>query len=325
MYDTLKLDKAMYNIASKSFTQALSELDPDENYKGTDLEGLDAYERQLKRFDIKVSGNDADTVDKFFKTTESAVLFPEFIRRCIKNGMEQASILSDISAVRTSTSASDFRRLSVCDNSDENDSVSETEEITGITITLDSTATSLEKIAKKLSISYEAIRTKSIELFAVALRKLGSKIAEILNMKAAELLYTKGTASTAEIGTLTYNDLLSFVEEFSDGKLTTLIVSPEMMSEIMKLSEMQGTSTDASVPGRIKTPFGVEIIRCNRFDTKAIIGIDKSSALEFITGSDVIVETDKLISTQMEDTVVSIVCGFAAIDDKSIKFLSVGE
>ena len=78
MYNTIKLENELYGVTGKSFTQALSEIDPDANYKGTDLEGLDAFERQLKRFDIKISGKNSDKVEKFFQTAESSVLFPEF-------------------------------------------------------------------------------------------------------------------------------------------------------------------------------------------------------------------------------------------------------
>ena len=70
-YDNLKLEKGLYTTG-KSFTQALEQIDPSENYAGTPLEGLDAYQRQLKRFDIKVSGIGSDTVSKFFQTSDSA-------------------------------------------------------------------------------------------------------------------------------------------------------------------------------------------------------------------------------------------------------------
>ncbi len=63
-------------------------MDPSDNYRDTPLEGLDAYERQLKRFDIHVAGPNCDRVEKFFSTTESAVLFQEFIRRMIQSGVE---------------------------------------------------------------------------------------------------------------------------------------------------------------------------------------------------------------------------------------------
>ena len=93
MYNEIKLEKGLYNITVKSFTKALTDLDPDVNYNNTELAGLDAYERQLKRFDIKVQGENCDRVERFFMSTESAVLFPEFVRRSIKEGMDQASVL----------------------------------------------------------------------------------------------------------------------------------------------------------------------------------------------------------------------------------------
>ena len=64
-YDNLKLDKGMYQEAGRSFSQVLESMDPSERYKGTSLEGLDAFQRQLKRFDIKVKGAGSDVVEKF--------------------------------------------------------------------------------------------------------------------------------------------------------------------------------------------------------------------------------------------------------------------
>ena len=52
MYNDIRLEKGLYNLSGKSFTAALEELDPSGDYCGTPLEKLDAYERQLKRFDI---------------------------------------------------------------------------------------------------------------------------------------------------------------------------------------------------------------------------------------------------------------------------------
>ena len=75
-YENLKLEKGMYGRSGRSFSQTLEELDPSEHYRGTPLEGLDAFQRQLKRFDIRVKGAGSDMVEKFFHTTDSAVLFP---------------------------------------------------------------------------------------------------------------------------------------------------------------------------------------------------------------------------------------------------------
>ena len=83
IYENIKLDKGLYGT-SKGFLAELESIDPSETYKGTSLEGRDAFERQLKRFDIKVSGNMSSPVDKFFATTDSAALFPEYISRAVR-------------------------------------------------------------------------------------------------------------------------------------------------------------------------------------------------------------------------------------------------
>ena len=69
----------------------LESLDPSENYKGTALEGLDAFQRQLKRFDIHVKGAGSDMVEKFFHTSESSVLFPEFVSRVVRQAWKATS------------------------------------------------------------------------------------------------------------------------------------------------------------------------------------------------------------------------------------------
>ncbi len=92
-FENIRLEKGMYGRSGRSFTQTLEELDPSEHYRGTPLEGLDAFQRQLKRFDIKVKGAGSDLVEKFFHTTDSAVLFPEFVSRVVRQGLEEESIL----------------------------------------------------------------------------------------------------------------------------------------------------------------------------------------------------------------------------------------
>ena len=83
-FDNIRLEKGMYRESGKSFSQVLESLDPSEAYKGTALEGTDAFQRQLKRFGIRAKGIGSDTVEKFFSTFESAVLFPEFIARVVR-------------------------------------------------------------------------------------------------------------------------------------------------------------------------------------------------------------------------------------------------
>ena len=110
-FDNIRLEKGLY-CAGKSFTEALESIDPSENYIGTELEGLDAYQRQLKRFDIKVSGKNSDCIDKFFRTTDSAALFPEYISRAVYQGAQENDILSKIVATVTNIEGMEIGRAS---------------------------------------------------------------------------------------------------------------------------------------------------------------------------------------------------------------------
>ena len=106
-YKTLKIDKSMYN-ADKSFSAVLEKIDPSEQYAGTELEGSDAFQRQLKRFDIKVSGPNSDKVEKFFQTSDSAVLFPEYVSRAVRQGMVK------VASVVKRTASGEVASLSLC-------------------------------------------------------------------------------------------------------------------------------------------------------------------------------------------------------------------
>lgn len=65
-FENITIEKGMYQTKG-GISGALEKLDPSENYRGTALEGLDAFSRQLKRFDIKVKGRNSDCVEKFFR------------------------------------------------------------------------------------------------------------------------------------------------------------------------------------------------------------------------------------------------------------------
>jgi len=82
-YETIKLHKDMYK-APGGFKASLEALDPTHAYKGTELGALDAFQRQLKRFDIKVGGASSDIIAKFFQTPDSSALFPEYVSRAVE-------------------------------------------------------------------------------------------------------------------------------------------------------------------------------------------------------------------------------------------------
>ncbi|MBR4555258.1 MAG: hypothetical protein IKO27_06640 [Ruminococcus sp.] len=323
MYNNVKLDKSLYSITGKSFTEALRQLDPDENYAGTELAGLDAFERQLKRFNIKVSGADSDRVEKFFASSESAVLFPEYVRRMIKQGMNDASILPEIVAAVSYTDSIDFRGLTVTVNGTDA-GVGQGGTLPVTDVELASEATELTKFARKLSCTYESIRKQRLEAFGVILRSLGAQISKAVNKLAVDTLTDDITPSTISGDSITYADLAAFWASMGDKDMTTMVCSPAMMAQILALDEMKYCVSDYMSSGKVRTPYGVTIVKCSAVTDGDVVGIDKSCAAEMAYGTDVVVDFDKLISTQCDEIACSVTVGFSALTAGAVKVLTSG-
>ena len=210
-YENLKLEKGMYAQSGKSFSRVLESLDPSENYRGTAMEGMDAFQRQLKRFDIRVKGSESDVVAKFFATWESAVLFPEYVARAVRQGMEETDILPQITAAETRVSGMDYRSIASTPG-DEAKELKRVEEGAGIPTTSIRTQENLVKLHKRgrmLVASYEAIRFQKLDLFSVTLRQIGAYIQKMHVQDAVDVLVNgDGNANAAEklkIGTSPMN------------------------------------------------------------------------------------------------------------------------
>lgn len=316
MYNDIKLEKGLYNLSGKSFSAALEELDPSAAYCGTPLEKLDAYERQLKRFNIRISGSDCDRVEKFFASTETAVLFPEFVTRCIKKGFDD-TILSSICAAKTVSGCGQYLGCTL-DDSAEYTTATEAETLPTATVRESSSATILAKYGRLISASYEAVRQQRLDVFGVMLRSIGVKLAASVTKKAVEIL--AADAETISASSVSYSDIASLYGKFDAFDMNTLIVSPAAASEIVTMEQLNDISADEN--GRIILPFGAELIKTSAADNK-IIGIDRNFALEFITSSDLVMETDKLISRQLDYVTVSITCGFRKITPDAVKVLEI--
>ncbi|MCC8191651.1 MAG: hypothetical protein LIO41_01190 [Ruminococcus sp.] len=318
MYNDIKLDKTMYNISGKSFSSVLSDLDPDEEYADTPLNGLDAFERQLKRFDIKISGNDCDNVSKFFTTSESAVLFPEFIRRQIKLGFDDAFILGDVAASMITVDDNYYGILTVEDDGTDC-AVAEGGEMGAITITTSNS--SVNKYAKALKISYESIRQKRIDTFAVILKQLGMTIANSIN---AQLLPPIGeistTTTTVAEADFSYSSLIDFWTSMEDFEMDTILCSKTMYAKILEFGEIKnqvstGVSTNSS---SVKTPFGVTIIPVAGLSTPNYYGLSSKYCYELVQSGDMTVETGKLITLQFDQIAASVSMGISKINPAAI-------
>ena len=332
-FENIKLEKGMYHEGGRSFTQVLEKLDPSEQYKGTALEGMDAFQRQLKRFDIKVKGAGSDMVDKFFATTQSSVLFPEYIARAAKVGMEETNILPDITATETRIEGMDYRSItSVPEDEKKLKQVAEGAAIPQTTVKTRDSLVKLNKRGRMLVASYEAIRFQKLDLFSVTLRQIGAQIGKMHLEDAVNVILNgdgnnnpAAVTNVASAGTLTYDDLLNFWNSFDPYQMNTLLVGGDTMMKLLKLTQMQDAAAglDFHGTGKLITPMGAKVLRCSAVPEGKIIGLDKNYALEMVKAGDVMVEYDKIIDRQLERAAITTISGYAKIFEDASGVLAI--
>ncbi len=332
-FEHVKLDKGMYRHGQASFSQVLEQMDPSQQYKGTELEGLDAFQRQLKRFDIRVKGPDSDCVEKFFRTADSAVLFPEYISRCVRQGVEESNVLPHITAAVTRIDAMDYRTITTqSDDHTQLRMVDEGASIPCTTIRAQSNLVKLHKRGRMLVASYEAIRHQKLDLFSITLRQIGANIASMQLMDAVEVIMNgdgndnaAAVYSVAAADTLTYGDLVDFWTKFGPYELNTMLVSDDLMAKVLKLPEFQNPAGGMNFQGtgKLITPLGATLICVHGMPAGTIIGLDKRYALEMVECGGVSVEYDKLIDRQLERAAVTVTSGFAKMFDGASALLEV--
>ena len=323
-YDNLKLDKGMYREAGRSFSQVLEREDPSERYKGTSLEGLDAFQRQLKRFDIKVKGEASDPVEAFFRTSDAAVLFPEYISRTVRQGMEEGDVLPHITAAVTRIDGMDYRSISSEAVGEEKKlrPVPEGTMIPSTSIKVQANLVKLKKRGRMLVATYEAVRFQKLDLFSVTLRQIGAHIARTQLEDAVDVLINgdgnenPATVTSLEEGrALDYEALVDFWAKFDPYVMNTLLVSGDVMLQLLKLPEFQNPLTGLNFQGtgQLATPLGANLLRTSVLAEKTAIGLDRRFALEMVRSGDVMVEYDKLIDRQLERAAITTVSGFAKV------------
>ena len=339
-YDNLRLEKGMYRQAGKSFTQVLESLDPSENYRGTALEGTDAFQRQLKRFGIRAKGAGSSPVEKFFATMDSAVLFPEYIARTVRQGMEENDILPSIVASTTVIDAMDYRSI-YSTATDADKALQDVEEGAAIPETSIKTKehlVALKKRGRMLVASYEALRFQKLDIFGVMLRQIGACIQKQQVQDAVNVIisgdgndneaiqYTIGTSPmTGTRGTLQYDQLVEFWSQFDPFTMNTILCSNGGMTKLLKVPELQNPLTGLNFQGtgKLTTPLGAQLHRTSAVADNVFIGLDNRYALELVRAGDVLVEYDTLIDRQLERAAITTISGFTKICDGASAVLNV--
>lgn len=318
-FDNISLEKGMYQ-SGKSLTEILEAIDPSENYCGTALEGLDAFSRQLKRFDIKVTGRNSDTVEKFFQSCNSSVLFPEYVVRCVKSGMSENSQLNDIVASTTQIDGLDYCPIV----NKPNENKDKDAPVPPLVVNINNNLIKLHKRGRTLTTSYEAIRFQRLDLFSVFLKQIGAYIkkAQMADAIGTIILgndkksFCESIQSLALTG-LIFEDLARLHREFDTYELNTLIASPKVAGHLFAIKAISDQIVCEN--NKYTLPFGINLIVTNAISDVFVPGFDKNRTLEMIESGGINVDYDKLIDRQFERAAITCTAGFSRIFDDSVK------
>ena len=330
-FENITLEKGMYGVPGKSFTQVLEELDDSHQYHGTAMEGLDAYQRQLKRFGIKVSGPGCDRVEKFFASTQSAALFPEYVARAVKQGMDRENHLADMVAAVTNINGMDYRTISAVTGENAGEPVAEGGALPETVIKTSDSLVTLKKRGRMLVSSYEALRFHKLDLFTVTLRQIGAYIAQMQMQDAVDVLLNgDGSSGGVEMKSLTaapaYNDLTALWGSLAPYRFNTILAGTQALQDLLKIDEFKDAQAGLNFhgTGKLITPLGAALIHVPTMAAGKIIGLDRDCALEMVQAGELVTDYDKLIDRQMERAGISAIAGFAKLYGDAAKGLSYG-
>ncbi len=327
----LSLDKGIYKQSQdeqKSIAQLLEKEDPTENYKGTNLEKLDAYERQLAANDIVIKGKQASLVGDFFKTDTSKILFPEFINRNLLIGMNRGkmeAVIGDVVSTTSQVDSNSVKGIAVdMANSDvEYRRVNENSNFPIVKFKTKETANNLQKIGVQIQATYEALRRVKVDLIANTLQLIGFNLSRAMVYEALDtLLNGDGNSNPAPTvaattgGTITFTDLLNLEFAFSNFESEILIGNKTTMKKVLALAEFRDPLIAAEfyTKGVFTTPFGNILKMNNKLPDGKLIAFNVKAGIEMLEEKGAsLVETDKVIDQQFEKTVISKVCGFSKI------------
>lgn len=352
---------------SKSGKVALSVLleEKSPSTKEEKEEGMDAYNRLLKHFDIRVSSNPylgtaAHSLSRFYKSNQpqSILLYPEFLNRVARQTLIAEPILQAIVATITPIEGNTYRSFRVEDAEDNVDSirmkrVAEHAELPVVKITGNEESVELVKYGCMIDFTYEVARRIKIDLMKIHLQRILRQSALDEALEAIYVLINgDGNNNAAPVdltsvldtgGTgLTFNALMYWLLLYYPyqcnvviGNVPTLVklltmtmpgVSPIAIWAMLNASAQTG---DGIFP-TISAPQGlynpIKVYVHNGMPDDYLLGVDPRYGVEkLIEKGSELVETDKIIQSQFNNIAISEVVGYTKIDPNAARVLWIND
>lgn len=279
----------------------------------------------------------ASKVEAFYQTEESAAIFPEWINRNARQALVADDILNEIVGVRTPIDSNAYRTIYFTHEEAKASKkrVSEGAEIPATEMQTSENTIKLKKYGRRIKATYEAIRRERLDKISLMIEAIMKQAGvdraadayKVLvegdgnNNAATNYNKTDLQAGQASSG-LTYSGWAKFLFKFYPYQMSALIGNVDELVEFLtidapnvdplKLIEQIRFGNTQSQGTMAQSIFNnYRIIYLPSATANKLVGFDKRYAIEMVSeiGSD-ITETQKIISSQWEEIVVSEVNGF---------------
>jgi len=317
-YKTLELHKDYYFIDGKTFTDMLEYIDPTSSYDtNTRVLGLDAFERQLCRFDIKVSGDNADRVSKFYDNAQSAILLPEYIRRNVTSGVKEGNILNSIAFTEYWNKSDDPQIMTIKKN-ENNDEMTLIDHISDEDYHFNYSLACYTLLSNQsISAENNMILNLSLNTFGNILKKAGRNIRNELLCRLMNFILD---SFKDEINNITTNERY----KFDNGK--TIICNFYTFDKIFKGNILDSYTLIYDYEGHsIQTKLGTDIEIINSLPNNIIINLDKNLAIQLIATNIKIGDIDSIINNNFNAIYCSWVVNGCIFDRSSIKVYKISD
>lgn len=272
----------------------------------------------------------SDTIQNIINLPDSSMrwLIPEIFRDALRLGLRKNPIYPNIIAGEQTVNQTSVTMPAINMSEATPAKVGVAETIPIGDVSFDQKTVKIYKLARGVKIPYEVIQYVALNVVQIFLQDFGVKMAMGLDTLAINTLINGdqvgGTDSIAVVGintanTIVFRDLLRiWVRMARLGKTPTVMVGGETAAmdilDLLTTTKYFGTPR-ASVTLNMKSPMpqSSDFYVHGVVPTSKVIILDPSSTLIKLNAQPLLVETDKIVQNQTEETYCSLTTGFATL------------
>ncbi len=276
------------------------------------------------------------TVQKMLQTSDlNRYLAPEIFRDAIRRGLEYTPFYSSLVAIEETINSTGLTMPFIDFTDIDRDQLHLRDTNEGATITegeiiaWSEKQVNIKKKARGLKQTYESIMFTPIDLAGIYFEELGTQLGADLDRELVDIAINGDQVNLSEAapvigatsaGTLAFPDLTRAWFRRIGRNSTVMLTSEEDAITILNMPEFLKTQIPNGVaPSGITLnvanplPTSQDIFVHDAIPTGKIILVDRARAFIQLTAMPLLIESEKIVSRQIEGEYVSIITGFANI------------